>query len=242
MISRISNEQLERLLPFYRDMILELEQIIGVQFKNKKLLLAACIHSSFSNEKNLLINNEVLEFLGDAVLSVIISEFLVKKLKGSKEGDLARLKSALASENNLSECAERLSLSKFLLLGKGASKEDRGKKSNLADFAEAIIGAIYYDSGLRKARRFVLTKLLNQVESIDLVRYDPKSALQEYAVRNLSALPRYKIIGSEGPPHKRVYSCNVVINNTVVASGKGKSKKEAEKEAALNALMKLGVI
>lgn len=241
-LDRENEEKLRRLLSENQEKIAELEKLLKIEFKNKLNLLVACIHASFSNEKGLEINNEKLEFLGDAVLSLIVSEHLFKSIKKASEGELAKAKSVIASEDVLSDFAENLGLEEFLLLGKGASKEERGKKSNMADFAEAIIGAIFLDRGYRTAKKFVHENLLKSLTEIDFVRHDPKSALQELAVKRFHALPRYRIISFEGPAHARKFVCAALLKEKVVGIGEGNSKKEAEKKAALSALENLGVI
>lgn len=242
MISESDRKRLKEIAVEFSDKLEKLENLIGRRFQNRVLLLTACIHSSFANENNITINNEKLEFLGDSVLSLILSEFLLKNSAGEKEGELAKTKSVLASEENLASCASNLHLEEYLLLGKGASREELGKRSNLADFTEALIGAIYLDGGLRSARKFVLNKLLSEVTSIDYIRYDPKSTLQERLLLKFGALPHYKVLSAEGPPHQKTFKCGVYLKNELIAVGEGRSKKEAEKNAALRALEKLGII
>jgi ribonuclease-3 len=242
LIGRKDKEKLEAILRHYFEKIEKLEEILGRRFRNRYILLIACIHASFSNENALFVNNEKLEFLGDSVLSLIISEFLLKKSADESEGELAKLKSYLASEENLAHSAENLGLESFLLLGKGASKENLGKRSNLADFTEALIGALYLDGGLSAAKSFVLEKLLVHADPIDYARHDPKSVLQEKLLMLKGVLPSYRVLSTEGPPHQRVFRCGVFLRNELIAEGNGRSKKEAEKEAAFNALKKLGFI
>lgn len=241
-LEKKQRENLNRLLAENQERLSKLEEILNIKFKNKLNLLIACMHASFSNEKGIEVNNEKLEFLGDAVLSLIVSEHLFKSTRKASEGELAKAKSVIASEKVLSEFAESLGLGEFLLLGKGALKEERGKRSNMADFAEAIIGAIFVDKGYKSAKKFVHENLLKSLTEIDFVRHDPKSALQELAVKKFHALPKYRIISFEGPAHARKFVCAALLREKVIGIGEGSSKKEAEKKAALSALQNLGVI
>lgn len=234
------NEVKANLLNEYSDHLEKLEKKLGIRFKNKSLLLIACIHASFANEKGIKANNEKLEFLGDAVLSLIISEFLYKNINNSSEGFLAKVKSIIASENTLADFASNMGLDSFLLLGKGASKEERGKRSNLADFTEALLGAIYLDRGFRVVKKFIKEKLLNTYADIDLVKHDPKSTLQEFLVKKFHSLPKYKVIFSSGPAHAKKFVCAVYLRDKIIGTGEGQSKKEAEKQAALQALKSMG--
>lgn len=239
-ISKDQKEKLVQLLRQTQDDILMLQDIIGVKFKNPLLLMQACIHASFANEQGLNIDNEKLEFLGDAVLSLVISEYLYKTTVNSTEGDLAKTKSIIASETALAELAQQLGLDEFLLLGKGASKEERGKKSNLADFVEAIIGAIFLDKGLKAVKNFIYKNLLTNYSQIDFAKYDPKSTLQEYMVKKYHSLPKYRVISISGPAHARNFVCAALYKDRIIGIGEGRSKKEAEKKAALSALTNLG--
>jgi ribonuclease-3 len=236
-----TNEKIKELLSVYKEQIENLEKKLGVSFKDRSFLLTACIHASFANENDLSVNNEKLEFLGDAVISLVISEYLFMNYEEATEGDLAKAKSYLASEKALASAAEEIGLESFLLLGKGASKEILGRQSNLADFFEAIIGAIYLDQGIRKAKKLIRKYLIENTSSFDIVVYDPKSALQEYLVRQFNVLPRYRVISSTGPAHAKKFVCGVYFKHRVLGLGEGKSKKEAEKKAALAALKNLGV-
>lgn len=234
---------LKKLLSIYEKEIVELEQRLEIKFRNRTTLLKACIHTSFANENNLNVTNERLEFLGDAVLSLVIAEYLFKSRTDVREGELAKLRSALVSEQTLAECAASLGIEPFLLLGKGASQETLGRRSNLADFIEAIIGAIYIDRGYRRARKFILEKLLKErLKQIDYAAYDPKSTLQEYFLAKEGQLPKYQVVNISGPPHNRTFTVQVTFKNKLLAVGTGSSKKSAEKEAARKALINLGLV
>lgn len=240
-LSKSIKKKLESLTEEKKEFLEKLEKKIGIKFKNKAILLNACLHASYANEQKLPINNEKLEFLGDAVLSLVISDFLYKKTQADGEGALARAKSIIASEDSLARCAENLGLNEFLLLGKGASKEERGKKSNLADFLEAIIGAIYLEKGFRTVKKFIEDHLLLSPEKIDFIKHDPKSALQELLVKKYHHQPKYRLISVSGPPHDRQFEVAVYLRDKMIGKGKGSSKKEAEKNAAMDALTRLGL-
>lgn len=232
-------KELESLLESKKDLLEDLEDKLGIKFRKRELLLEAMIHKSFSNEVNISLSNERLEFLGDAVLGLVIGEFLLKKFEKDTEGELAKKKAALVSEESLAHVAEELGLEKFLLLGKGARKEETGKRSNLADFMEAIIGAIYLDKGIRTTKKFIHDYVIEvRSESIEEI-LDTKSALQEYALAHFKKLPRYRVIGVEGQVHNRTYTVSVELNGKILGFGTGKSKKRAEKDAARKALKRL---
>lgn len=237
----LEDKKASELLLTYEDQLEKLEQKLGVTFKNRFYLLAACIHASFANENNLSINNEKLEFLGDAVISLVLAEYLFKLYGDASEGDLAKAKSYLASEKALASAAENMGIESFLLLGKGASREVTGRQSNLADFFEAIIGAVYLDRGLKQAKKLITEHLIKTMAGFDSILYDPKSALQEYAIKHFNMLPRYKVLSSSGPAHAKKFVCGVYIKEKMLGMGEGKSKKEAEKKAALAALKNLGI-
>lgn len=230
---------LENLLEKKERLVGQLEERLGIKFQNRKLLLEAMMHKSFSNELNTSYSNERLEFLGDAVLGLLVGEFLMKHFFEDREGELAKKKAALVSEESLSHVAEKLDLEKFLLLGKGAQKEETGRRSNLADFLEAIIGAIYVDKGIRSVRKFVNDNLIRARTPILEKFLDSKSELQEYSLAKFRLLPKYRIIEVSGPVHKRTYVVTVELNGKILGTGQGKSKKNAEKDAAWKALVRL---
>lgn len=223
----------------HQEKLLNLEKIIGIKFEDKTLLLKSMLHKSYANEEELRVSNERLEFLGDAVLSLVIAENLFKKHKKSNEGKLAKKRATMVSEDQLAKAAHHLGINGFLLLGKGASKEETGKKSNLADFTEAIIGAIYLDRGLMASKKFILERLLIKDVTLDESRYDPKSALQEYTLSAWSKLPHYHLYKTTGPPHMRNFKVRVEINGEIYGKGEGSNKKDAEKMAARKALEKI---
>jgi len=224
----------------------EFEEIIGYSFKNIEILEKSLTHSSYSNEDKSYskVNNERLEFLGDAVLSITVSRFIFDKFPDYPEGDLTKLRSQVVCEDTLSLVAANLQIGRFLLLGKGEEASGgRERKSILADAVEAIIAAIYIDGGYRKAEEFVLDNLTKYIQLAvkGKIVTDFKSYLQEYyQSKSQSCKIRYVVTKEEGPDHEKMFHVNVLVNKTVVGKGTGKSKKLAEQDAAKNALKSEG--
>ena len=226
----------------------EFESIIKYKFNNIETLEKSLTHSSYSNEDKSYnkVNNERLEFLGDAVLSISVSRYIFDKFPDYPEGDLTKLRSQVVCEDTLSMVASELNIGKYMLLGKGEEASGgRDRKSILADAVEAIIAAIYIDGGYRKAESFVLdnlTKYIHHAVKGKIVT-DFKSYLQEYyQSKGHTCKIRYVVTKEEGPDHEKVFHVDVVINRAVAGSGSGKSKKLAEQEAAKNALISEGQI
>ncbi len=223
----------------------ELERKLNYRFKDKSLLIRALIHRSFSFEKDTKENYEVLEFLGDAVIGLIVSEELIKKFPDKREGELSQIRAFLVSEAVLSELAKVVNLGNYLMLGKGEFLSGgREKSSLLCDVFESIFGAIYLDGGFEEAKRVFREKFLKDMWRIleSAVTYkDFKSYLQEITQREYKIVPHYVLISSEGPEHDKVFTveCQVKELKTV---GTGKSKKSAEQQAAKEMLKVLGVI
>ena len=223
----------------------ELEEKIGYRFKDRELLKRALIHRSFAFEKDTKENYEVLEFLGDAVIGLIVSEELIKKFPDKSEGELSQIRAYLVSESSLSELAKTVNLGDYLLLGKGERLSGGRKKSSLlCDVFESLFGAIYLDGGFYEARRVFLERFLKKMWEIleNAVTYkDFKSYLQEVTQRKFKVIPSYTLIKSEGPEHDKTFTveCRVKELRTVAS---GKSKKSAEQQAAKEMLKALGVI
>lgn len=218
----------------------ELEQKIGYSFKNEALLRQALTHSSFSNEQKIKKwkNYERIEFLGDAVLELISSDYFYRTYPDETEGNLTKMRAAAVCEQALAITARALDLGKYLVLGKGEEQNGgRERDSIIADVVEALIGAVYLDSGIREARRFIYRFVLNDLENKRLF-FDAKSVLQEYLQEEKAGELAYRPIGEEGPEHKKVFVMEAVVNGEVVGTGKGKSKKAAQQSAAYDALMK----
>jgi ribonuclease-3 len=220
-----------------------IEKKINVQFKDKTLLEQAFTHRSFINENKHVTHdhNERLEFLGDAVLELASTSFLYKEYPNKNEGDLTSYRAALVNTNTLSSVATSLGFNEFLLLSKGESKDTgRARQYILADSFEAMIGALYLDQGYEVAYIFIETFLLSLTAEIVKTGswVDAKSHFQERSQEVLSATPIYETILEEGPDHNKYFTVAVKIKDETIATGKGKSKQEAEQEAARKALEK----
>lgn len=219
----------------------ELEKIIGYYFQNNDLLKQAMTHSSYANEKRLKArdNNERLEFLGDAVLELITSDFLYKKYKIKPEGDLTKMRASIVCEQTLSICTKEIRLGDFLFLGKGEDLTGgRERNSILSDAMEALIGAIYLDGGLTNAKEFIDKFILTDVEHKQLF-YDSKTILQEIVQSEYEGELTYILIKEEGPDHNKRFEINALIGDTIVGKGSGRTKKAAEQEAAYQAILRL---
>ena len=222
---------------------MELEDKIGYQFKNKNLLLQALTHSSYANEgKKRGRNNERLEFLGDSVLSVIVAKHLFLKYKDIPEGELTKLRASLVCEKALDVFAQQLGLGEYLRLGKGEEMTGgRNRPSILADAFEAVIAALYLDGGCQAAQKFVLSfipKNLDVKSANQLADY--KTTLQEIIQQNREEKIEYVLADEKGPDHAKVFTAEVLLNSNVIGVGEGSSKKQAEQNAAREALKLMG--
>lgn len=219
----------------------ELIEKIGYTFKNKKLLDQALTHRSFV--KNRLKSNERLEFLGDAVLELVVTEYLLNMYKNMNEGQLSKIRAACVNSKTLADISRKFSIYKYLNVGKSERKEGiMFNDSILEDAFESIVGAIYIDGGMDEARKFIL-KSLEQVADMVVnsqIIVDYKTYLQEKTQKYFACLPEYKIVREEGEEHKRVFYCEVFINNKSYGIGSGKSKKASEKHAAKQAIKIIG--
>jgi len=217
------------------------EKEIGVNFKNKDLLTQAFCHRSYLNENTdfNLSNNERLEFLGDAVLELIITENLYVNQPEKSEGELTNWRAALVNTNMLSKIAGELGYNDFLLLSKGEEKEKgKARQCILANTFEAVLGAIYLDQGIEVCRKFIeknLLKELSNIEKNELFK-DDKSRFQEESQERAGITPIYKVLGEEGPDHDKVFTIGVFLDKELVAKDTGSSKQEAEIKAAKKAL------
>jgi ribonuclease III len=217
------------------------EEKTGIVFENKELLLQAFTHRSYLNERRGegREHNERLEFLGDAVLELVITEFLFKKYPTKPEGDLTAIRAALVNTTSISNAASDLGMNDFLLLSKGEAKDTgRARQYILANTFEALIGALYLDGGYEKSQKFIsdtLFKYANEIVSKKLW-IDAKSAFQEKAQEYESVTPTYETLSAVGPDHDKVFTVGVFIGSEKIADGQGKSKQEAEQEAAERAL------
>lgn len=221
----------------------ELEKNIGITFKNKDLLTEALTHRSYLNEypRWPLPHNERLEYLGDAVLELLVSEELFKKFPREPEGQLTVFRAALVNYQILAKVAERIGMQKFILMSRG-EKKDTGKAREviLANAMEALIGAIYLDQGFEAMRPFVHAFVMSNLDEVLKTRSykDAKSELQEIVQEKMKLTPTYRTQGEIGPAHKRVFTMGVYYGDKLIAEGHGPSKQEAELEAAKNALKK----
>jgi ribonuclease-3 len=217
------------------------EEISGIIFKNKELLRRAFTHRSFLNENRGTesSHNERLEFLGDAVLELMVTEYLFEKYPDSNEGDLTAYRASLVNAITLSEVAQKINVNAFLLLSKGEAK-DTGKARQyiLANTMEAIIGAIYLDQGYDAAKYFVSRNLFHLIDNIVAEKswIDAKSKFQEKAQEKEGMTPQYKSLKEEGPDHDKHFTIGVYLDNELIAEGDGMSKQEAEQAAAKKAL------
>ena len=221
----------------------ELERTIGYTFQNESFLRTALTHSSYANETRAHCPyNERQEFLGDAVLSIIVSDYLFHTFHLA-EGELTKLRASIVCEKSLYEYAQRLNLGEHLLLGHGEeSGGGRKRPSVLADAVEAMLAAIYLDGGMEAAKGFILDYIKEKAETVSHTRHplDYKTALQEIVQKNREETLTYRLKGESGPDHDKRFLIELLINSNVIAQGEGRSKKEAEQEAARQALELMG--
>lgn len=219
---------------------------IEYEFQNVELLIKALTHSSYVNEGKLLgqaYNNERLEFLGDAIFDAIISEYLFNRLEAVEEGELTKMRASIVCERSLAECGNRISIGKYLRLGKGEENTGgRNRGSILADAMEAVIGATYLDGGWDAAKNLVLKLFETTIESAILgkLHKDYKTDIQEKLQSRGEADISYIIDKEEGPDHDKTFYINLSFNGKIIGSGSGRSKKEAEQNAAKQALERGG--
>ncbi len=212
------------------------------QFKNKKLFEQAFTHRSYLNEaKEKVSSNERLEFLGDSIISFVISGYLFNRYSQFNEGILTNMRSLLVNTKSLAKVARELNLGEHLKLSKGEEdSKGRQNQSLLADSFEAFVGALFLDSGIDITKGFLIQVFSQRVQDLEKERSfkDPKSLLQEYVQSRKQSSPQYKVINELGPAHSRVFTMGVFIQNKLFGEGKGKSKQEAEENAATLALEK----
>lgn len=219
--------------------IQELEEKIGYHFQNESLLEEAVTHSSYSNERkiNKTGNYERLEFLGDAVLELTASEFLFAKEPRMPEGKMTKTRASLVCEQALAYCARDLGLGAYIRFGKGEeSTGGRNRDSIIADVVEALIGAIYIDSGFADAKQFIYRFVLSDLENKQLF-YDAKTILQEYVQQKGNAVLSYELISESGPEHDKSFVVEARLNEKKIGEGTGRTKKAAQQQAAYQALL-----
>ena len=217
--------------------IVRLERVLGVTFRDTNILLSAVTHRSYLNEHREATqeHNERLEFLGDAVLELVVTDFLFRKYPQKPEGELTAVRAALVNTVSLSEAATTLGLNEFLLMSKGEAKDTgRARQYILANAFEACIGAIYLDQGYDAAQAFIGRELFYRTDAIVEKRLwqDAKSRFQELAQEHSSVTPTYELLAQVGPDHDRVFTVGVFLGKDKVAEGEGRSKQEAEQQAA----------
>lgn len=221
------------------EMLGELEEKIGYTFRDKTLLRQACTHSSYANEMriNKFEDYERLEFLGDAVLELVTSDFLFRERQENSEGRLTKLRASMVCEPALAFCAREIALEQYILLGKGEEATGgRGRDSIISDVMESVIGAIYLDGGLEKASAFIHRFVLSDLEHKQLF-YDAKTTLQEIVQQENNGELYYKLVREEGPQHDKIFDVEAYVGTKKVGEGSGHSKKAAEQQAAYQALL-----
>ncbi|NPA81279.1 MAG: ribonuclease III [Epsilonproteobacteria bacterium] len=215
--------------------IKELEKSLDYQFKNRDLIIEALTHKSYKKSYN----NERLEFLGDAVIDLIVGEYLFKKFSKVNEGELSKLRASLVNEKGLEKLAKKIDLGQYIFISLAEeNNHGREKPSLLSNAFEAMIGAIYLESGLEKAKEIVLRLLEEVYPKIDLksVFKDYKTTLQELTQARFGTTPEYSLIGAFGPDHKKEFEIEVSVKGRKLATARGKSKKDAQQKAAQKAL------
>ncbi|MBO5929026.1 MAG: ribonuclease III [Clostridia bacterium] len=220
----------------------DMMRVLGYTFKNPALLETALTHSSYANEGNRHLNsNERLEFLGDSVLGFITAGYLFEHETG-KEGELTRLRASLVCEKALSAYAKKIHLGEYLLLGKGEQRGGGAQRASLlADAFEAVIAALYLDGGLAQAEAFILPFIQEELSNQRKPQFrDYKTKLQEIIQQNPEEQLEYELKGESGPDHDKQFHVEVHLNSNVIGAGRGKSKKEAEQQAAREALKLMG--
>jgi ribonuclease-3 len=228
---------------FPQEKFKELEKIIGDSIRDKNIYVEALIHRSFLEEnETFTFSNERLEFLGDSVLNLIIGEYLFNKFPNEEEGFLTKVRAKMVNRNALSLVAENLNLGELLIISSNVPKSiTHNSKSILSDALEALIGAVYLDKGIETCKKFIQTNILEPAlkNGEHLIDENYKSQLLEYAQANKLSIPVYQIVSEEGPHHDKTFTAEVLVGEKVLGEGKGKSKKEAEQNAAQVALNRI---
>lgn len=223
---------------------LKLEKRIGIMFKNKDLLTQSMVHRSYLNEHPdfHLYHNERLEFLGDAVLEIVVTEYLFNHYPETPEGDLTNWRASLVNAKMLSKIAYDLGLEDYLYLSKGELKDSNSKARQyiLANAIEALIGSIYLDQGIIASRKFIKNEILIKLNNIleNKLYMDPKSKFQEKAQEIYSITPHYKVLSEKGPDHNKIFEVGLYLGEELIAKGKDSSKQEAQVDAASKGLVK----
>ena len=220
-----------------------LQEKIGYSFKNDKLLFEALSHSSFANENKNYHSNERLEFLGDSVLSIVVSDYIFKHFSHIPEGELTKLRASLVCENSLFEFSKRIGLGDHIFLGKGEELTGgRERPSIVSDAFEAVIAAIYLDGGIEAVTPYILSFIPDDITPKGSSAFhDYKTILQEVIQKNPEEKITYNLKEESGPDHDKHFTVQVMLNNNVIGEGSGRSKKSAEQAAAKEALALMGI-
>lgn len=218
----------------------EIEKIVGIRFKNQDLIQEALTHRSYLNEnRGLNINhNERLEFLGDAVLELVVTEYLFNNYDNS-EGELTNWRASLVKGENLAKVADELGIEQFLMMSKGENKDmGRARNYRLANMVEAIIGAMYLDQGYKPVNEFINKNIVSKLKNIikDKTYLDAKSYFQQKAQEEMQTTPHYRVIKEWGPDHDKIFRVGIFVDEKKIAEGEGASKQDAQREAAANGL------
>jgi len=232
---------MERISPEREKQLQELEAKLGTSFLNKELLNQCLTHSSFGHDYGLP-DNERLEFLGDAILKLAVSEYIYNKFPEKAEGDLTKIRATVISDETLAGIGRKIGLGDYLLLSENEKRTGGAKrKSNTANAFEALLGAVYLDAGIGKSRDLIIDYLKEEVEKSSKAGFirDYKSALQEFSQKHKWELPHYRVIKESGPKHRRVFWMEVKVKGKRLGIGRGRSKKESEQRAAMHALRML---
>lgn len=215
----------------------DLQQRLGVEFRDARNLRAAFVHESYVHEYPLESSNERLEFLGDAVLGLATSEMLYESFPHLPEGELTRMKAMIVSRVSLAGHARQLRLGEALLLSRGGEASgERERNSLLADVFEAVVGALFLDSGWEAVRAFIRSRFLGLLAELPQTDSNFKSLLQQQTQKHFKSLPIYRVVREKGPPHSKTFSVEVHFRGEILGRGSGRSKKEAQQEAAREAL------
>lgn len=245
LVNRFKNKKTEKILTnlFNEQKISRLESKIGLRINNKHLYIQAFVHRSYLEENgNLTKSNERLEFLGDAVLNLLVAEYLYSHFPENDEGFLTKVRAKIVNRTALAIAAEGLELTDFILIGKNLAQSFKnGSKTILSDAFEALIGAIYLDSGIEETKKFVSKILIKPVTKEEGFLKDEnyKSQLLEFAQANKMEIPVYSVISEEGPQHNRIFKVKVLIGEIEYGIGEGRNKKSAEQDAAKAAMIKV---
>ena len=215
----------------------QLEKKININFKNKTLLKQAITHKSY--DKN--VNNEKLEFIGDRILGFVIAKKLLEIFPSDTEGILDKKLASLVNKNKCLEISKKFNLNKFIMTGNKQTKSYIIEDKIVSDACEALIGAIFYDQGIKIVEKFILDLWSNNISNSVETKVDAKTKLQEYSLKKFKILPIYKILSTKGPKHKPLFNVSVKVKNNKYVEGSGLSKKEAEQNAASKLLDKIGL-